>query len=106
MVKVKYRAFQFECSKSQGLQILGTGLPSMLAEEFGYEMHKYNMLVDRFGNHFEVTVEIRGDDLCFTHGWSEISNCCFDDGVRTTLVAPRTSAGYKAFYQTEHYFKL
>jgi hypothetical protein len=46
----------------------------MFTDEFGFEMYKYNKLVDRYGNVFEVVVEERDGALYFTHGWSEIRN--------------------------------
>jgi hypothetical protein len=46
----------------------------MFSDEFGFEMYKYNRLVDRYGNVFEVVVEERDGALYFTHGWSEIRN--------------------------------
>jgi hypothetical protein len=66
----------------------------MFEEEFGSEMHRYNMLVDRFGNRFEVILEKRGDELCFTHGWSQIPNCYLSGDVRhgwvsLTYIRPR-----------------
>ncbi|WJX45443.1 hypothetical protein P8452_32325 [Trifolium repens] len=37
-------------------------------------MYRYNKIVDRYGNQFEVIVEKRDGGLYFTHGWSEIRN--------------------------------
>ncbi|GAU41079.1 hypothetical protein TSUD_139820 [Trifolium subterraneum] len=44
-------------------------------------MHGYSMLVDRFGNRFEVIIEKRDEELCFTHGSPEVANCYLDDEV-------------------------
>jgi hypothetical protein len=35
----------------------------MFSDEFGFEMYKYNRLVDRYGNVFEVVVEERDGAL-------------------------------------------
>ncbi|MCI97614.1 hypothetical protein A2U01_0118915, partial [Trifolium medium] len=44
----------------------------MFVEEFTFELHMCNKVVDRYGNEFEVIVEKRNGALCFTHGWSDI----------------------------------
>jgi hypothetical protein len=46
----------------------------MFVEEFGFEMYKYNKVVDHYGNQFEVVAEKHDGGLYFTHGWSEIHN--------------------------------
>ncbi|GAU40199.1 hypothetical protein TSUD_397260 [Trifolium subterraneum] len=60
-----YRTFYI---KVPGLRLLVSCL-LMFEEEFGGQMHRYSMLVDRFGNRFEVIIEKRDEELCFTHGW-------------------------------------
>ncbi|GAU50459.1 hypothetical protein TSUD_240560 [Trifolium subterraneum] len=52
--------------------------------------------IECVGNKFEVVIGKRGDDLCFTHGWSEVPNCYFDDVVTSgwaslTYIRPRLS---------------
>ncbi|WJX89126.1 hypothetical protein P8452_71143 [Trifolium repens] len=50
MVKVKYRTFEMEYPNTEG----AGKLPSMFTEEFGPELYKYNRLVDRYCNEFEL----------------------------------------------------
>ena len=50
----------------------------MFTEEFGLELYKYNRLVDRYCNEFEVIAEKRVDGIYFTHGWSNIRTCYVD----------------------------
>ncbi|GAU38319.1 hypothetical protein TSUD_61800 [Trifolium subterraneum] len=69
-------------------------LPSLFTQEFGSQMHKYNILVNHYGNRFEVVLEKHNGVLCFTHGWSQISNCYVDNHgkggwVSLTYIRPR-----------------
>jgi hypothetical protein len=66
----------------------------MFVEEFGFEMYKYNKIVDRYGNQFEVIIEMRDGGLYFTHGWAEIRNNYVDSEGKggwasITYVRPR-----------------
>ncbi|KAK2416470.1 hypothetical protein QL285_038864 [Trifolium repens] len=74
MVKDKYRTFEMEYPNTEG----AGKLPSMFTEEFGPELYKYNRLVDRYCNEFEVIAEKRVDGIYFTHGWSNIRTCYVD----------------------------
>jgi hypothetical protein len=44
----------------------------MFVEEFASQLYKYNILVDQYGNRFEVLAEKIDGGLCFTQGWSQI----------------------------------
>jgi hypothetical protein len=66
----------------------------MFVEEFGFEMYKYNKIVDRYGNQFEVIIEMRDGGLYFTHGCAEIRNNYVDSEGKggwasITYVRPR-----------------
>ncbi|MCI07408.1 hypothetical protein A2U01_0028475, partial [Trifolium medium] len=63
-------------------------LPSMFTEEFGFEMYKYNKLVDRYGNEFEVFAEKHNGTMYFTHGWPEIRKCYVDAEGRGKVTLP------------------
>ncbi|WJX34410.1 hypothetical protein P8452_22528 [Trifolium repens] len=57
-------------------------------------MYRYNKIVDRYGNQFEVIIEMRDGGLYFTHGWVEIRNNYVDSEGKggwasITYVRPR-----------------
>jgi len=57
--------------------LLGTSL----TKEIGYELYSYVALIDLVLNQFEVIVDKRHGNMCFTHGIDELDKALTCDMV-------------------------